>query len=56
MIKPHDKVSWLDGKRRYYGFVRCLVSRAAYQTAMVEHQKRYIELPLEQLRLEITHD
>lgn len=52
MIRPHCKVSWLEDNQRFYGFVRCLVNREAYQTAMVEHHKTYIEIPLEQLRLE----
>lgn len=54
MIRPHDKVSWREGDYRYWGFVRAIINRQAYVTAMIEHKGSFIELPLEQLRLERT--
>lgn len=56
MIKPHDKVSWIQaGHSRQYGWVHAIVNRGAYQTALIEvgfKHKHTEELPLERLRKE----
>lgn len=52
MYKVHDKVSWLADGQRNYGFIRALVDRGAYVTAMIEQYKNHVEVPLEQLILE----
>ena len=52
MIVPHEKVSWLDGCHRYWGFVKGIIHRQPYVVALVEHQGKYIEMPLEQLKAE----
>lgn len=48
MIKPGDKVSWLEGDTRKYGWVHAIINRGTYQTALLEKQ----EIPLEQLTKE----
>lgn len=48
MIKPGDKVSWLEGGTRKYGWVHAIINRGAYQTALLEKR----EIPLEQLTKE----
>ncbi|WP_461243728.1 hypothetical protein [Secundilactobacillus muriivasis] len=48
MIKPGDKVSWLEGDTRKYGWVHAIINRGAYQTALLEKR----EIPLGQLTKE----